>query len=157
MLSRFKKDSKFLDAVRFVALRGILSVFLPVFWCQPSQAQSLTYIEPENSRCPTSVSPASAQPKTVRAGVPVVGSIKVSCGFSEGSYTVSLGATDSEAVFLPKTFLVNFGRLVGPGKFTVKFETAGEQTIFATITSNMGSPVLRGKFSSDSSFFNVVR
>ena len=56
----------------------------------------------------------------------------------------------------PKTFLVNFGRVVGNGVFTVTFSTVGVQSVSTSITSNMGSPAVRGHFASPSNAFNVV-
>ena len=84
------------------------------------------------------------------------GSISVACGFDHGSYTVTLNSTDPGATFSPKTFVVNFGRIVGSGVFAVKFSTVGVQRVSMTITSNMGSPAVRGHFASAASEFNVV-
>jgi len=84
------------------------------------------------------------------------GSISVACGFDQGSYTVTLSSTDPGATFSPKTFLVNFGRVVGNGVFAVTFSTVGVQSVSTTITSNMGSPPLRGHFVSPANEFNVV-
>ena len=84
------------------------------------------------------------------------GSISVACGFGEGSYTVTLNSTDPGATFSPKTFLVNFGRIVGNGVFAVTFSTVGVQSVSTTITSNMGSPTVRGYFASTASEFNIV-
>ena len=84
------------------------------------------------------------------------GSINVACGFEKGSYTVTLNSTDPGATFSPKTFLVNFGRIVGDGVFTVTFSTVGVQSVSTTITSNMGSPTVRGYFASTASEFNIV-
>ena len=89
-------------------------------------------------------------------GVPMPGSIGVVCGFERGSYTVTLNSTDSDATFSPKTFLVNFGRMAGNGVYAVTFSTLGVHSVSATITSNMGSPPLRGHFVSSSSEFNIV-
>lgn len=80
----------------------------------------------------------------------------MSCGFDQGSYTVTLNSTDQGATFSPKTFLVNFGRIVGKGAFTVTFSTVGVHSVSAAITSNMGSPAVRGHFASQSNEFNVV-
>jgi hypothetical protein len=52
--------------------------------------------------------------------------------------------------------LVNFGRLVGNGTFTVRFSTAGLHSVSAAISSNMGSPALRGRFSGGDNKFNVM-
>ena len=80
----------------------------------------------------------------------------MACGFHDGSYTVILHSTDPGATFSPKTFLVNFGRLVGKGVFAVTFATVGVQSVSTTITSNMGSPAVRGHFASAANEFNVV-
>jgi len=80
----------------------------------------------------------------------------VTCGFDKGSYTVTLNSTDPSATFSPKTFLVNFGRIVGNGDFTVRFSTVGVHSVSAAITSNMGSPSVRGRFASPANQFNVV-
>jgi hypothetical protein len=124
--------------------------------CGQGLAQTFVYVEPNNPSCPVVASVPKITPKSVKLGVSVPGAIRVSCSFSEGSYTVSLGSTDPNATFSPKTFLVNFGSLSGSGVFSAKFETLGEQTIFASITSNMGSPVLQGKFVSSNNVVNVV-
>jgi len=80
----------------------------------------------------------------------------VDCGFENGSYTVTLSASDPGARFAPASFLVNFGRLSGSGAFTVTFSTPGEQSVTAAITPNMGSPVPRGRFASADDRFRVV-
>lgn len=80
----------------------------------------------------------------------------MTCGFDNGSYTVTLNSTDPSATFTPKTFLVNFGRIVGNGVFAVTFSTIGVQSVSATITSNMGSPAVKGHFASPANEFNVV-
>ena len=80
----------------------------------------------------------------------------MACGFDKGSYTVTLYSTDPGATFSPKTFLVNFGRIVGNGSFAVTFSTVGVQKVSTTITSNMGSPAVRGHFASRVNEFNVV-
>lgn len=122
--------------------------------------QSFYYVEPGVASCP--VAPASttasttAPPKAVTRGVSVRGSIRVSCGFDQGSYTVTLNSTDPSATFTPKTFLVNFGRIVGNGVFAVTFSTTGIQSVSTTISSNMGSPAVRGHFASSGNEFNVV-
>jgi hypothetical protein len=90
-------------------------------WLGQALAQTFVYTEPGNAACPVLVVPPAFTPKPVKVGASVVGSISVSCSFSEGSYTVSLTSTDPNARFSPKSFLVNFGSLSGPGKFTVKF------------------------------------
>jgi hypothetical protein len=124
---------------------GLLALLV---YGQQGYAQTFVYVEPGNRRCPVVVPPPPAPPKTVQSAVAVAGAIRVSCGFAEGSYTVILSSTDPNATFSPKTFLVNFGSLAGSGAFAVTFATPGEQKIFATITSNMGSPILQGKFTS---------
>jgi hypothetical protein len=137
----------------------ILGLFTLVVWCCPSLAQTFIYVEPDNPACPVIAVPPAAPPKKVAIGENVAGAIKVGCSFKEGSYTVTLSATDPSAIFSPKTFLVNFGNLAGKGDgaFAVKFATAGEQTITATITSNMGSPPVRGRFASSTNLINVAR
>ena len=84
------------------------------------------------------------------------GSINVACGFENGSYTVTLNSTDPGATFSPTTFLVNFGRIVGNGVFAVTFSSVGVQSVSTTITSNMGSPAVRGHFASPANDFNIV-
>ena len=118
--------------------------------------QSFYYVEPGVAACPPAPAPTSASPKPVSPGVPMSGSISVACGLDKGSYTVILSSTDPEATFSPKTFLVNFGRIVGTGVYTVTFSTVGVQTVSATITPNMGSPAVRGQFVSPASRFEVV-
>ena len=147
MRSYFRKCSK------------ILGSFTLAVGCCPILAQTFIYVEPDNPACPVIAVPPSAPPKRVAMGETVAGAIKVGCSFKEGSYTVTLGATDPSALFSPKTFLVNFGSLAGHGHgaFTVKFATAGEQTITATITSNMGSPPVRGRFVSFTNLISVAR
>ena len=121
-----------------------------------SHAQNFHYVELGVPACPAAPAPATAAPKAVVRGVAVPGRIQVSCGFDQGSYTVSLNSTDPGAAFSPKTFIVNFGRLVGNGAFAVTFSTPGVHSVTAAITSNMGSPVVRGKFVSPANEFNVV-
>ena len=118
--------------------------------------QSFYYVEPGIASCPMSPVPGTAAPKAVALGVSMPGSLRVSCGFDLGSYTVTLNSTDPSATFSPKTFLINFGRMVGNGVFAVKFSTAGVQSVSATITSNMGSPAVRGHFASPANEINVV-
>jgi hypothetical protein len=134
------------------------SICIAVFfvWCEQTLAQNFVYVEPNNPSCPTLGSPTASIPKAIKLNAAGMGDIRVSCGFTEGSYTVTLSATDPNATFSPKTFLVNFGSMAGSGRFSVKFTTLGEQTISATITSNMGSPVLMGKFASANNVVNVV-
>jgi hypothetical protein len=120
----------------------------------PGICQSLVYTEPGVASC-SALRPETAA-RTVQRGVPVSGSVRVTCGFAEGSYTVTLNSTDPEAAFSPKTMLVNFGRLVGSGTFTVRFSTTGLHSVSAAISSNMGSPALRGRFSGGDNKFNVM-
>jgi hypothetical protein len=118
-------------------------------------AQSFVYVEPGLASCPAV--PAAAVARTVRPGVPLPGSLRVGCGFDKGSYTLSLNSTDPGATFSPKTFIVNFGRLVGNGAFTVRFSTVGVHSVSVAITSNMGSPEVGGRFVSPASEFKVER
>ena len=118
--------------------------------------QSFYYVEPGVDACPAAPAPGSAAPKSVTRGVPMSGSISVACGFDSGSYTVTLNSSDPSATFSHKTFLVNFGRMVGAGVFAVTFATVGVQSVSTTITSNMGSPAVRGYFASSASEFTVV-
>jgi hypothetical protein len=120
------------------------------------EGQTFHYVEPADPSCPQVPSPTGAGPKTVVRGMPVPGRIQVNCGFGQGSYTVTLNATDPGASFIPRTFLVNFGRVVGDGVFVLRFSTAGVQRVSATITSNMGSPPVRGRFTSAADEFEVV-
>jgi hypothetical protein len=123
-----------------------------------SHGQSFHYVEPGVAACPAAAVPgaAASAPKPVPRGVPVSGRISVSCGFDQGSYTVSLSSTDPAATFAPKTFLVNFGRVVGNGAFSVTFSTPGLQSVSATVTSNMGSPAVRGQFVSLDNEYQVL-
>lgn len=120
------------------------------------QAQNFYYLEPGVAACTPAPAPATAAPQAVARGVAVPGRIHVGCGFDQGSYTVSLNATDPGATFTPKTFIVNFGRLVGNGAFKVTFSTVGVQSVSASITSNMGSPAVKGQFVGPDNRFNVV-
>jgi hypothetical protein len=122
----------------------------------PVLGQTFYYVEPGVASCPAAPAPTTAAPKVVARGVAMPGSIHVACGFDQGSYTVTLNSTDPGATFTPKTFLVNFGRVVGNGVFAVTFSTVGVQRVSPTITSNMGSPVVRGHFASAANEFNVV-
>lgn len=119
-------------------------------------SQNFHYVEPGVASCPAAPAPTTAAPKAVSRGVPVFGAIGVACGFEQGSYTVTLNSTDPGATFRPKTFLVNFGRIVGNGGFAVTFWTLGVQRVSATITSNMGSPTVRGHFASPANEFDVT-
>lgn len=136
-------------------MRATLLALAFLFCAEPGACQSFLYVEPGVASCPAPPAPAGA-PKAVTRGVPVPGNLRVSCGFDQGSYTVTLNATDAGATFVPKSFIVNFGRLVGNGAFTVTFATLGVQGVSATITSNMGSPAVRGRFASAADAFNVV-
>jgi hypothetical protein len=118
--------------------------------------QSLYYVDPGVAACPAAPAPTAAAPKAVSRGVPVPGRVIVRCGLDQGSYTVNLNSTDPSATFAPKTFLVNFGRVVGNGVFTVTFSAVGVQRVSTTITSNMGSPAAQGHFVSPANTFNVV-
>ncbi len=118
--------------------------------------QSFFYVEPGVASCPAAPKPITAAAKEVSRGVPVPGRISVTCGFDKGSYTVTLNSTDPSATFSPKTFLVNFGRVVGTGVFAVRFSTVGLQSVSTTITSNMGSPAVVGQFVSSANEFSVV-
>jgi hypothetical protein len=144
-------------------VRGMTQIFQKILLLvvltgsQPSLGQNFVYAEPGNPACPVLSPPAPTAAKTVKTGVAIPGSLKVGCGFDKGSYTVILNASDPLAAFSPKSFLVNFGSLSGPAKFTLTFATAGTHTISATITSNMGSPAVPGRFSSLTNEFAVVR
>lgn len=122
---------------------------------QPGLCQSLVYVEPGVASCPAP--PVATAAKTVKQGAAVSGSLRVSCGFAEGSYTVTLNSSDSGATITPKTMLINFGRVVGTGTYTVRFSTLGLQHVSASITSNMGSPAVPGYFASAGSGFLVVQ
>lgn len=133
------------------ALAGVIGVGAGHAWCQ-----RLHYVEPGVAACLAPAAPAAAAPKVVPRGVAVAGSLHVSCGFEQGSYTVSLGSTDPEATFVPSSFLVNFGRIAGNGAFAVTFSTVGVQTISTRISANMGSPAVAGRFVSVDPGFKVV-
>lgn len=122
----------------------------------PGRGQSFIYVEAGLAGCPAAPVATSAAPKEVLRGTAQSGLIQVSCGFKHGSYTVSLNASDPDARISPKTFIVNFGRVMGSGSFTVTFANAGVHTVSATITSNMGSPAVEGRFVSSASTFKVV-
>ncbi len=138
------------------ALCRTLLVLALAVGTQHGMCQSFYYVEPGVAACPAAPAPSAADPLAVPRGVPVPGGIRVPCGLDQGSYTVTLNSTDAQAHFSPKTFLVNFGRVVGKGAFTVTFSTVGVQRVSATITSNMGSPAVRGHFVSPDHAFNVV-
>ena len=135
--------------------RALLLLTLAV-GAQRGACQNFVYVEPGLTSCPAVPASTAAAAKTVQRGAPVSGSIRVSCGFDQGSYTVTLNSTDPSATFSPKTFLVNFGRIVGNGVFAVRFATLGVHSVSTTITSNMGSPAVRGHFASPANEFNVV-
>jgi hypothetical protein len=137
------------------ALRGLALVAL-LLGARPGACQSFVYVDAGIAACPAAPVPTGAAPKTVRIGAAVPGSIKVSCGFDQGSYTVRLNATDPGARFSQNSFLVNFGRVVGSGTYTVTFATAGVHRVSAAITPNMGSPALQGRFASAGDEFNAV-
>ena len=118
--------------------------------------QSFYYVEAGVASCPAAPAPTTAAPKAVARGVPLSGRIHVACGFDKGSYTLTLNSTDPGATFSPKTFLVNFGRIVGTGVFAVTFSTIGVQSVSTAITSNMGSPAVKGHFASPASAFEIV-
>ncbi|MFN0186462.1 MAG: hypothetical protein ACKVQR_21830 [Aquabacterium sp.] len=123
---------------------------------QQAACQNFVYVEPGVSTCPAAPAPTAAAAKTVPRGAPVSGSIRASCGFDQGSYTVTLNSTDPSATFSPKSFIVNFGRIVGNGVFAVRFATLGVHSVSASITSNMGSPAVGGYFASPANAFHVV-
>lgn len=122
----------------------------------PGRSQSFVYVEAGLAGCPAAPVATSAAPKEVPRGTAQSGRIQVGCGFKQGSYTLSLDASDPDARFSPKTFVVNFGRMMGSGSFTVTFANAGVHTVSVTITSNMGSPAVEGRFLSSASTFQVV-
>jgi hypothetical protein len=122
-----------------------------------SAGQDLYYVEPGAASCPRLPEPQAARPMTVAMGAPVHGRLHVGCGFADGSYTVTLSATDPGAMFAPRTFLVNFGQVVGSGAYVVTFATIGIHSVTASVTSNMGSPPVQGQFVGPDSAFNVVR
>lgn len=139
------------------ALCRTLLLFALALVAQQGACQSFVYVEPGIASCPAVPAPAAAAPQKVQRGATVSGSISVTCGFDQGSYTVTLDSTDPGATFSPKTFLVNFGRIAGNGAFTVRFSTVGVHSVSVAITSNMGSPVVRGRFVSPANEFNVVQ
>jgi len=122
----------------------------------PGHGQTFHYVEAGLVSCPAAPAPSTASPKPLPRGAAAAGRIHVNCGFDQGSYTVTLNSTDPDAAFSPKTFLVNFGRVVGNGVFAVTFRTVGVQRVSATITSNMGSPAVKGQFLSPANEFKVV-
>ena len=137
------------------ASRALLVLALAVASEQVA-CQNFYYVEPGVASCPAAPARTTAAPKAVPRGVPIPGTNKAACGFDKGSYTVTLNSTDPGATFAPKTFLVNYGRVVGKGAFAVTFSTVGVQSVSTTITSNMGSPPVGGYFASAANEFNVV-
>lgn len=135
---------------------GLALVLVLVLGGGQAVGQSLYYVEPGDPACRVPPTSTAATPKTVPQGATVPGRLHVACGFGQGSYTVTLTSTDPGAAFSPKTFLVNFGRVVGKEAFVVSFATPGVQSISATITSNMGSPAVKGSFVSPAGEFKVV-
>jgi hypothetical protein len=133
-----------------------VAILLVAGFASLSLAQSFVYVEPGNAACPTVSPSAPALPKPAKRGESMAGAISVACGFEKGSYTVALSSTDPGATFSPKSFLVNFGSVSGPGTFSVTFATLGVQSISVAITSNMGSPALSGRFLSVANEFEVV-
>jgi hypothetical protein len=133
-----------------------LLVLACVVCAGPVTGQQLVYVEPGVAACPAPAAPDSGAAVTVVRGARLPGRLSVACGFEQGSYTVTLQATDPDATFAPKTFIVNFGRVVGNGAFAVTFASVGTHSLSATITSNMGSPPVRGRFVSTTSEFRVV-
>ena len=129
--------------------------FTLVLGAQPGLCQSLVYVEPGVASCPAP--PVATAAKTVQLGAAVSGILRVSCGFAEGSYTVTLNSSDSGASISPKTVLINFGRVVGKGTYSVRFSTTGLHSVSAVITSNMGSPAVHGYFASVGNEFKVVQ
>lgn len=124
--------------------------------CAQVGAQSLHYLEPGLASCSAPAAAVAAAARPVTLGAAVLGRIHVACGFGQGSYTVTVNATDPGATISPKTFIVNFGRVVGDGRFSVRFSTPGTHSVSAAITSNMGSPAVPGRFVSRDNAFEVV-
>ena len=121
----------------------------------PGASQTLQYIEAGVAGCPAEPA-AAAPPRQLAAGMSVTGRLRVSCGLDQGSYTVTLGSTDPGVTVVPRTMLVNFGRVVGNGSFVVTFATPGVQRLTAAITANMGSPPVHGRFVGAGLEFDVV-
>ena len=117
--------------------------------------QNFYYLEPGLASCPQPEPKITA--RTLEIGKTTSGKVIVQCGFEAGSYTVILNSSDPDAIFSPKTFIINFGRVVGTAAFTVSFSTVGVQSVSTVISSNMGSPPVRGQFVSPNNAFNVVR
>ena len=129
--------------------------FTAVLGAQPGLCQSLVYVEPGVASCPAP--PVATAAKSVQRGAAVSGILRVSCGFAEGSYTVTLNSSDPGATISPKTMLINFGRVVGKGTYTIRFSALGLHSVSAAITSNMGSPAVQGHFASAGNEFLVVQ
>lgn len=126
------------------AVRRTILPFAFAVGAEQAAGQDFVYVEPGIASCPAAPASTAAAAKTVQRGARVSGSLRVTCGFDQGSYTVTLNSTDPIATFTPKTFIVNFGRIVGNGAFTVTFSTVGVHSVSAAITSNMGSPAVQG-------------
>lgn len=138
------------SALRTVTLLACAAAAGPVW------GQSLRYVEPNNAACPVRAVSSAAAPKKVKVGAAVPGTLSVTCGFEQGSYTVTLYATDPGATFTPKSLLVNFGSIAAGGRFNVRFATPGVHTLSAVITSNMGSPAVVGRFEGLAHRFDVA-
>jgi hypothetical protein len=121
----------------------------------PAAGQRFDYVEPGLAACPSPPAAARGQPRGVAPGAAVPGRIHVQCGLDRGSYTLTLNATDPQATFVPRSFIVNFGRLAGDGRFVARFATPGAHGVSVAITSNMGSPVPQGRFESADNEFDV--
>ncbi len=134
-----------------VAIAMALTVAAPA-----GQGPTLHDVEPGVASCPEPAEPDTTAAKPVPPGVALRGRLHVRCGFGAGSYTVTLVSTDPGATFAPKTFLVNFGRIAGDGGFLVTFSNPGVHAVSASITANMGSPAVPGRFASADNRFEVV-
>lgn len=137
------------------AWRRALLLLLLASGAWPALCQSLVYAEAGVATCPAV--PVATATKTLQLGTPVSGSLRVSCGFAQGSYTVILNSSDPGAAISPKTMLVNFGRLAGKGTYTVRFSTLGLHRVSADITPNMGSPAVQGYFASAGNELYIVQ
>ena len=132
-----------------------LFLFVLTVGAQQGICQSLMYVDPGIASCPAA--PAATAPKTVQRGAPVSGNLRVTCGFDLGSYTVTLNSSDAGASISPKTMIINFGRVVGNGRYTIRFSNVGLHSVSVAITANMGSPAVRGHFASAGNDFEVVQ
>lgn len=139
-----------------VAFETLLALALAAGTVPTAGQVLLYYVEPGVVSCPPAPAQATAAPRLVSRGVAVRGRIRVVCGLDQGSYTITLNSTDPGATFSPRTFVVNFGRLVGKGDFAVTFSTVGSHSVSAAITSNMGSPGVKGYFASPTGEYKVV-